>query len=89
MEEIYGAGEIRVNSSHHQAVRQVAQGLRVGAMAPDGVIEAIEATDAQLVLPRCAVASGIGDIVRAWTCSCSSASCRRVVRQAQSLQLAA
>jgi putative glutamine amidotransferase len=46
MEEIYGPGEIRVNSAHHQAVRQVGSGLRVGAMAPDGVIEAIEAVDA-------------------------------------------
>jgi putative glutamine amidotransferase len=46
MEEIYGAGEIRVNSAHHQAVRQVGAGLRVGARAPDGVIEAIEGTDA-------------------------------------------
>jgi putative glutamine amidotransferase len=46
-EEVFGAGEIRVNSSHHQAVRQVGDGLRVGARAPDGVIEAIESTDAQ------------------------------------------
>jgi putative glutamine amidotransferase len=45
MEEMYGAGEIRVNSSHHQAVRQVGDGLRVGALAPDGVIESIESTD--------------------------------------------
>ncbi|HTU17019.1 MAG TPA: gamma-glutamyl-gamma-aminobutyrate hydrolase family protein [Gemmataceae bacterium] len=47
MEEIYGAGEIRVNSAHHQAVRQVGAGLRVGARAPDGVIESIESTDGQ------------------------------------------
>jgi putative glutamine amidotransferase len=45
MEEIYGAGEIRVNSCHHQAVRQLGVGLRAGALAPDGVIEAIESTD--------------------------------------------
>jgi putative glutamine amidotransferase len=47
VEEIFGAGEIRVNSAHHQAVRQVGEGLRIGARAPDGVIEAIESTDAQ------------------------------------------
>ncbi|HZV05132.1 MAG TPA: gamma-glutamyl-gamma-aminobutyrate hydrolase family protein [Gemmataceae bacterium] len=47
MEEIYGAGEIRINSAHHQAVRQVGTGLRIGARAPDGVIESIESTDSQ------------------------------------------
>lgn len=45
IEEIYGGGEIRVNSAHHQAVRQPGDGLRVGAVAPDGVIEEIEAVD--------------------------------------------
>jgi putative glutamine amidotransferase len=45
IEEIYGAGEIRVNSAHHQAVRQLGSGLRICATAPDGVIEAIEAVD--------------------------------------------
>ncbi len=45
LEEIYGGGEIRVNSAHHQAVRQIGTGLRVAALAPDGVIEAIETTD--------------------------------------------
>jgi putative glutamine amidotransferase len=45
LDEIYGGGELRVNSSHHQAVRQVGAGLRVCAAAPDGVIEAIESTD--------------------------------------------
>jgi putative glutamine amidotransferase len=45
LEEIYGGGEIRVNSAHHQAVRQVGTGLRVAALAPDGVIEAVESAD--------------------------------------------
>jgi putative glutamine amidotransferase len=45
LEEIYGGGEIRVNSNHHQAVRQPGKGLRVAALAPDGVIEAVEAVD--------------------------------------------
>ncbi|HEV8540176.1 MAG TPA: gamma-glutamyl-gamma-aminobutyrate hydrolase family protein [Nitrospiraceae bacterium] len=34
---------IRVNSSHHQSVKKVAPTLVVSAIAPDGVIEAIEA----------------------------------------------
>lgn len=45
LEEIYGGGEIRVNSAHHQAVRQAAPGMRICARAPDGVVEAIEAVD--------------------------------------------
>lgn len=45
LEELYGANELRVNSSHHQAVNQVGKRLRVAAKAPDGVIEAIETTD--------------------------------------------
>jgi len=42
MEEIYGEGEIRVNSYHHQGIRKVAPGFRAGALAPDGLVEAIE-----------------------------------------------
>ena len=32
----------RTNSWHHQAIRQVADRLQVTAVAPDGVIEAVE-----------------------------------------------
>jgi putative glutamine amidotransferase len=46
IDEIYGGGEIRVNSDHHQAVQKVGAKMRVGALAPDGIIEAIEAVDA-------------------------------------------
>ena len=35
---------IRVNSSHHQAVARLGAGLRVNALAPDGVIEGVEWT---------------------------------------------
>jgi putative glutamine amidotransferase len=37
-----GAGRLRVNSTHHQAVKAVAPGLLVSARAPDGTIEGIE-----------------------------------------------
>ena len=36
-----GAERIPVNSYHHQAVRQVADGLQVMASAPDGLAEAL------------------------------------------------
>lgn len=45
LDEIYGTQELRVNSTHHQAVNQVGKKMRVAAKAPDGVIEAIESTD--------------------------------------------
>lgn len=44
MEEVYGDGELRVNSMHHMAVDAVASGFRVTARCPDGIIEAIEST---------------------------------------------
>lgn len=34
--------ELNVNSSHHQAIRTVGDGLRVTAHAPDGIIEGLE-----------------------------------------------
>lgn len=37
--------EGRVNSFHHQAVERLGSGLRAVGWAPDGVIEALEATD--------------------------------------------
>lgn len=41
--EIYGEGEVVVNSEHRRGIERVARGFRVGARALDGVIEAIEA----------------------------------------------
>jgi putative glutamine amidotransferase len=41
--DIYGEGEVVVNSEHRRAVQRVARGLRVSATALDGIIEAIEA----------------------------------------------
>lgn len=39
--DLVGAGELAVNSYHHQAVRDVAPGLEPMAVAPDGVVEAV------------------------------------------------
>ena len=43
--KILQAKEIGVNSTHHQAVGQVAPGLKVVARAADGVVEAIESCE--------------------------------------------
>jgi putative glutamine amidotransferase len=40
-----GAEHISVNSFHHQSVKRVAEGMRVTARSPDGVIEGLESTD--------------------------------------------
>lgn len=41
--EAVGDTQMEVNSFHHQALRDVADGLKVVAKAPDGTIEAVEA----------------------------------------------
>jgi putative glutamine amidotransferase len=43
--EILGAEELKVNSYHHQAIKELASGLVAVAHAPDGVIEAVESGD--------------------------------------------
>jgi putative glutamine amidotransferase len=42
--QLAAAGEIRVNSSHHQSVLAPGKNLRIVAHAPDGVVEAVEWT---------------------------------------------
>ncbi len=48
--EVAGAGRLRVNSFHHQAVDVLGSGLRAVAHAADGIVEAIEASGPRLVL---------------------------------------
>ncbi len=43
LRRIAGKARVEVNSSHHQSVKKVAPNLLLTAVAPDGVIEAIEA----------------------------------------------
>ena len=42
IERVYGDGEVRVNSMHHMAVDEVAEGFAVTARCPDGIVEVIE-----------------------------------------------
>lgn len=48
--ELFGTTALRVNSYHHQAVKDVAPGFRAAATAPDGVVEAIEKVDGPFVV---------------------------------------
>ena len=43
--EIYGEPIIKVNSLHHQGLKEIAPALRVAGHAPDGLVEAIELPD--------------------------------------------
>ena len=47
------APKIKVNSRHHQAVRDVAPGLVVSAVSRDGVIEGLETPDGRVVAVQC------------------------------------
>lgn len=50
--DVLGRGQLMVNSTHHQSVKGVGESVVISALAPDGVIEAIEA-------PRYAFAVGV------------------------------
>lgn len=42
--------ELRINSFHHQAIKDLGRGLEIVAVADDGVIEAVEARDRSWVI---------------------------------------
>lgn len=43
--ELYGKERVRVNSYHHQGIKELADGLRVNMVSPDGMIEGVESTE--------------------------------------------
>ena len=45
LKELFGCEWLCVNSSHHQSIRKVGNGLTIGAMADDGIIEAVYGPD--------------------------------------------
>jgi len=47
---VFGAGDLRVNSMHHQGVRDIGAGLVVSATAPDGLVEGLESNNGHYVV---------------------------------------
>jgi len=71
LKSICRADELPVNSAHHQAVKGVGPGVVVNAVAPDGVIEGIEAPGYRFCLgvqwhPEFAVSPGDSAIFKAF-----------------------
>ena len=50
LHRVVKTGRLRVNSSHHQSVKEVAPSLTASAVAPDGIIEAIESRSERFLL---------------------------------------
>ena len=48
--ESFGAGALKVNSMHHQGIRQLGKHLVATALAPDGLIEGVETDDGSYVV---------------------------------------
>jgi len=71
LHRIVETDSLDVNSSHHQAAKDASDRIVVNAVAPDGVIEGIEATDRRFALgvqwhPEYKVSAGDGAIFRAF-----------------------
>ena len=50
METILGTGEVKVNSLHHQAIKDPGKGVRITGRAPDGLPELLEVTGYRFVM---------------------------------------
>ncbi|MEO8200879.1 MAG: gamma-glutamyl-gamma-aminobutyrate hydrolase family protein [Gemmatimonadota bacterium] len=48
--DILDRDDVRVNSMHHQGVKQLAPGLVVNAVAPDGLIEGLESSNGHFMV---------------------------------------
>ncbi len=75
LHRICGADEIAVNSTHHQAVKAVGDGVAINALAPDGVIEGIEVAERRFCLgvqwhPEYSITAGDDRIFDAFIAAC-------------------
>jgi len=71
LHRIVGRDSLDVNSAHHQAAKGEPSGVKINAVAPDGVIEGIEATNKTFCLgvqwhPEYGVSAGDANILRAF-----------------------
>ncbi|MGO8869468.1 MAG: gamma-glutamyl-gamma-aminobutyrate hydrolase family protein [Alphaproteobacteria bacterium] len=71
LHEITGADELAVNSAHHQAAKEVGEGVVINATAEDGVIEGIEHPGYRFCLgvqwhPEYLISPGDGRILEAF-----------------------
>jgi putative glutamine amidotransferase len=77
LRSIAGQDRIPVNSAHHQAVKSVAPGLVVDAMADDGVIEGIEHPGKTFLIgvqwhPEYAISQADTALINAFIAACRS-----------------
>lgn len=75
LHRIVGADSLDVNSAHHQAAKDASDQLIINAVAPDGVIEGIEAIGKRFCLgvqwhPEYKVSAGDGAIFQAFIDAC-------------------
>jgi len=76
LQDICASAEMAVNSAHHQAVKDVGPGVTVNAVAPDGVVEGIEAAGYRFCLgvqwhPEYLIGPGDSALFRAFVASAS------------------
>jgi len=71
--QLYGQTSMRVNSFHHQAIDTVGDHIRVVARSSDGVIEAIEFEDAQVIAAQWHPEVHSNDPIFGWLVSSSRA----------------
>jgi putative glutamine amidotransferase len=76
LHRIVGVDELAVNSAHHQAAKGAPAGVTVNAVAPDGVIEGIEAPGLRFCLgvqwhPEFELSEGDRALFRAFVAACN------------------
>jgi putative glutamine amidotransferase len=76
LHRIVGVDELAVNSAHHQAAKGAPAGVTVNAVAPDGVIEGIEAPGLRFCLgvqwhPEFELSEGDRALFRAFVSACN------------------